>query len=491
MSNTAEDSPDERIFPLIYERNAAGNFDIIAQSAELPNINQPARFFRNSQDENTNFRSDLTVPFTPGNGLESSLKFGLNLLESSRALRQELFEYGVPANLGVNQADIATFANSSLTFQGTQFVTNFSGTGANRRAAYVFPRDRASFLRGGLPFSGYGYDGSQSVPAYYGMADLFAAPWLRLIGGARLEKTELSAEVLPRSQILGANPRGKIETTDILPSLGAVFPVTSNLNVRASWSRTVARPTYREFAPFEYYDTQDGLAYRGNADLRRTEIENYDARVEWFPHPGELLSIAYFHKNLKDPIEPFIADNANGIVSFTNNPTAIVRGLEFEARKNLAAFDPLLSPFTVGGNFAYIDSLVDVYYPSGAGIALYQRPLFDQPEYILNADITWELERTGSSVTLNFARSAQRLAVDGGQGSPNIYEQPVNTLDLFINQRLGRWKLRFGARNLLDPEFRQTLINDLGTQAERYGDAYVFRSYRRGITYSVSISTDF
>jgi outer membrane receptor protein involved in Fe transport len=491
MSSTAEDSPDERIFPLIYDETGSGSYNIIAQSAELPNINQPARFFRNSQDESRNFRADLTVPFTPGNGLESSIKIGVNGLQSERALRQEIFEYGVPQGTGVNQPDIAGYANSVLAFQQQTFVTNFTGTGANRRAAYVFPRTNPSFLRGGLPFDGYGYNGTQEIPAVYAMTDFFATSWLRLIGGARIERTDLEAEVLPRSRIIGGTTSGQIKTTDVLPSISAVFPITSNLNVRASWSETVARPTYREFAPFEYYDTADGLAYRGNASLDRTSIENYDARLEWFPRPGELFSVAYFHKNLKDPIEPFIADNANGIVSFTNNPTAIVRGVEFEARKNLGSLDPLLSPFTLGGNFAYIDSLVDVYYPSGNGIGLYQRPLFDQPEYILNADLTWELARSGTQVSVSFARSGQRLAVDGGQGSPNIYEQPIDTLDLFVSQRLGRWKMRFGARNLLDPDVKQILINDLGSSPDRYGDAYVFRSYRRGVTFSLTISTDF
>ena len=118
----------------------------------------------------------------------------------------------------------------------------------------------------------------------------------------------------------------------MLPSLGAVFPVTSNLNLRLIWSQTIARPTYREFAPFEYFDTFDGLAYRGNADLKRSEIENYDARMEWFPRPGELLSVAYFRKNILNPVEPYIADNAAGIVSFTHNANAIVSSFEFEAR---------------------------------------------------------------------------------------------------------------------------------------------------------------
>ena len=234
------------------------------------------------------------------------------------------------------------------------------------------------------------------------------------------------------------------------------------------------------------------MAYRGNADLKRSEIENYDARIEWFPRPGELLSAAYFRKNILNPVEPYIADNAAGIVSFTNNASAIVSGFEFEARKNMASLDPLLAGITLGGNAAFISSEVDVFYPVGNGVGLYNRPLFDQPEYILNSDLAWEIARSRTIFSVSFTRSGQRLAVDGGQGSPNIYEQPINTLDFFINQRLGRrWKMRFGARNLMDPDIRQTLINDLGSREERYGDQYVFRSYKRGITVSLTLSADF
>jgi len=489
-SGTGENSPDERIFPMILFPAGNGLTNVIAQSAELPNINQPSRFFRDSQDKSWNFRSDLTIPFTPGNGLESSIKVGGNVLESERRLREQRFEYEISQNSGSNQSDVTGYANSVLNFQGQQFITNTSGSGANTRTAYFFPN--ATFLRSGLPFDGYGYDGTQSIPAVYAMADLFVMPKFRLVGGARFEQTDLQAEVLPRSRILGASSSGRISTTDVLPSLGAVFPVTSNLNLRVNWSQTIARPTYREFAPFEYFDTFDGLAYRGNADLKRSEIENYDARMEWFPRPGELLSLAYFRKNITNPVEPYIADNAAGIVSFTNNASAIVSGFEFEARKNLASLDPLLAGITLGGNAAFINSEVDVFYPVGNGVGLYNRQLFDQPEYILNSDLAWDIARTRTTVSVSFTRSGQRLAVDGGQGSPNIYEQPINTLDFFVNQRLGRrWKMRFGARNLLDPDIRQTLINDLGASEERYGDKYVFRSYRRGVTFSLTLSADF
>ena len=85
----------------------------------------------------------------------------------------------------------------------------------------------------------------------------------------------------------------------------------------------------------ELIDVEEDLVVRGNPELKRTTIENYDARLEWFPNPGELVSFGIFQKDLKDPIERFYLDPQNNIVSFTNRPTAIVRGIEFEVRKKL------------------------------------------------------------------------------------------------------------------------------------------------------------
>lgn len=166
---------------MIVSPSGNGFTNVIAQSAELPNINQPSRFFRDSQDKSWNFRSDLTIPFTPGNGLESSIKVGGNVLESERRLREQRFEYEISHTTGANQPDVVGYANSVLNFQGQQFITNATGSGANSRTAYYFPN--ATFLRSGLPFDGYGYDGTQSIPAVYAMADLFVLPKFRLVGG--------------------------------------------------------------------------------------------------------------------------------------------------------------------------------------------------------------------------------------------------------------------------------------------------------------------
>ncbi len=500
MASTAESTPDQRFFPYVLFPTSPGVYNVRAQSPDLPSINQPIRFFRESTDENLNTRVDFTVPFTPGNGLESALKTGFNFSGGERQLRESRYEYFVPDNrfASVQLASLPSTINSAFDFQGQQFVTN--RVGANNQRYFFGSADGRTqginFSQGPNAYTGFNYEGSQDITAVYGMADLFVHPKFRLIGGARMEKTDMEVIIDPLFVELGAPPvtRGQIEGTDILPSLGGVFPITSNLNLRLGWSQTLARPTYREFSSAGIFDPETGEFIRGNPQLRRTQIENLDARAEWFPRPGELLSLAFFRKNLSDPIEPRVVDAQNGTVSFVNQSEAIVSGVEFEARQSLGIVDPLLQDVTLGGNFTWIDSEVkDVPYvdPATQLQVTYSRPLFDQPQYVLNADLTVEVPRTRTTLSFVYSRAGERLTRDGGVVAPNIYEQSFDTFDIFLSQRLGgRWRMRLGARNLIDPVVSQIFVNDFG-QRRDFGGRYVYRSLRRGATYSLSVTCDF
>lgn len=484
LADTGELTPDLRVFPMRLDPQPDGSYIIDARNPDLPNVNFPTRLFRDSSERNANFKLDLTLPFTPGNGLESALKGGLFTSGSTRALSEHRFSYLVPQG---QSTDPSAYANQVLDFTGGPRFREVPAPGGRRRFAFDEPVFDTSFI------GPYGYDGRQVIQAFYAMTDLYLLPRLRLIGGGRVETTRLALSPFPLSR-LPSDPRDtiRLDADDVLPSLGALVTVTSNLNLRLNWSGTIARPTYREFGPVELIDVEEDLVVRGNPALQRTTIQNFDARLEWFPRPGELLSLGIFQKNLDHPIERFYLDPQNNIVSFTNRPTAILRGVELEARQRLDVLDPLLQPFSIGGNFAYIASTVDVpYSPNGVDVLTYNRTLFDQPEYVLNADVSFDHPRIGTSVSVVFNRSGQRLALDV-PNAPNAYEQPVNTLDLFVTQRLfQRLKLRLGARNLLDPQVRTTFISDFGDRPTDFGGRYVFRSYRRGITFTLGLTADF
>jgi outer membrane receptor protein involved in Fe transport len=264
------------------------------------------------------------------------------------------------------------------------------------------------------------------------------------------------------------------------------------MNVRASWSQTLARPTYREFASYRSYDVTGDEILQGNPSLTLTHCENYDLRWEWFPHAGDVLSVGGFYKNLTAPIERIALDRLGDIVTYTNQPTATVFGIEFEARKNLRSLADWLEPVSLGVNFAWIAS--EIANSSAAmaekltttGRAAKSRPLYDQSPYVLNADISYESKRSGTIVSVVFNQAGERLYLVNNTGY-DVYEQPAPQLDFILSQKLGKaWKLKFSAKNLLDPEFKRIY----GQAGELKGE-FVYGSYRKGMTFGLSLSRDF
>ena len=67
---------------------------------------------------------------------------------------------------------------------------------------------------------------------------------------------------------------------------------------------------------------------------------------------------------------------------------------------------------------------------------------------------------------------------------PDIYEHPPVSLDVLISQRISKnFTLRFGVRNILDPETLLTYGEDTGGN--------VYQSYKRGRTFSFSLAAEF
>lgn len=92
------------------------------------------------------------------------------------------------------------------------------------------------------------YTGYDDVLAFYGMITLQLNEKLKFVGGARYEKTDLFAESAAASKPDSARI-GQIDDSDLLPSLNLIYNLKENMNLRASFSQTLARPNMRELAP--------------------------------------------------------------------------------------------------------------------------------------------------------------------------------------------------------------------------------------------------
>lgn len=474
-SDTSQDEPDARFF---HYREVGGAFEL--GHASIPSPRFPTRYFRALAENNKNGKLDLTLPFAAWNSLEGALKLGTFGSLSAREFSDREIFYGGNSDAG-SAFPFTGDPNSFLTDASLGYTlrTNRSGTVSVDWHRYVQARDSV-------------YTGNLDISAGYAMLDLPVLPRLRVVGGVRYELTAQS--VASRSYIANAITGlsvndSALEQTDLLPAAGLTYTIITNMNVRFSYSRTLARPSFRELAGYRSYDPVLNELLDGNPRLRLSRIENFDLRWEWFPSPGDTLAVSLFYKDLQDAIEKqFITTDAE-IVSWDNRKAGKVYGVEFEVRKNLGFLGDFFDGFGVGANAALIESEVALTPVEVAARTLYLgddsgvRPLYDQSPYIINLDVTYDNVRTGTRATVAYSVYGPRITI-AGLATPDVYEQPAPVVDFLLSQTLGKHcKVKFSAKNLLDPLIERTY--------GRQGDSFLYTSFRKGRTFGLSLSWEF
>ena len=222
------------------------------------------------------------------------------------------------------------------------------------------------------------------------------------------------------------------KVTDFLPALNLTFKLNDKMNVRIAGSQTVVRPEFRELSPLAYYDFDLGATVIGNKDLQRTKITNADLRWEFYPRTGEIISVAGFYKNFKNPIEVYFNQSGAGTsntFNFLNAEKANAYGAEFEFRRKLD-FVGFLQNFTAGGNFSYIHNRVKDTKTNT------DRPMQGQSPYTVNASLQYDNSKLGLSSTVLFNVIGRRILYVGNDQVPPIWEAPRPLLDYQIAKKI-------------------------------------------------------
>jgi outer membrane receptor protein involved in Fe transport len=244
-----------------------------------------------------------------------------------------------------------------------------------------------------------------------------------------------------------------------MPTANVVYALSDRSNLRAVWSTTVARPSFREISPAAYVDYVRSLIFGGNPDLEETTIQNADLRWEMFPGPTEVLSASGFYKHFDSPIEQYV-DGQN--INFHNEDSAQLFGLEVEARLGLGRFDEALAPFSAAANFSLIHSSVELANGS-------TRAIQGQSPYVVNVALGYDAEKTGTQADLLYNVFGRRIEATGSAGTSDVYEEPFHRLDLTVSQKLPRQlRLKLSAINLLNQRAVQRQ-NDVEILAYRVG----------------------
>ncbi len=324
--------------------------------------------------------------------------------------------------------------------------------------------DDASPWHDGLAYS----DGTRAKDSY-NASDLLNAGYVALnipvtkkiivYGGVRVEKFNRIItgfyEPTPTPELFDIVR----DTVNFFPSVNLTYNINEENLLRASYGKTVNRPEFREMSNFDYQDFDMFVLIHGNDTLQNAYVNNYDFRYEWYPEPGELISVAGFYKEFKNPIEVFLIPAGTGYdYKPGNTESAYSMGLELDVRKRLSSFESstgILHAFkdiTVIFNTSLIKSEINTEQKFARERT---RIMQGQSPYIVNLGLNYSGESNGLSVNVSYNRIGKRIAFVGTPVNPHTWELPRNSLDLTARKNIGNhFTIKGGIKDLINDPVR-------------------------------------
>jgi len=303
------------------------------------------------------------------------------------------------------------------------------------------------------------------------------------------------------------NNPGISEVTEqlYLPTLNIKYALTNNINFRASYSNTASFPEFKEMAPYVYEGVTSRISgnpdllghqatvnYTNVKDVSYSKILNLDFKFEWFMSRSEILSIAVFAKEIKDPVNLVVANDATGTQRFfrTGNK-ANVYGVEFEVKKDLFTYndEPLLG---AGFNVSYMHTEQDLFNTiQGTYSTAFNKKteeLQGASPLLINADLNFT-PNFGKKVkpTINVIANyfSNRIFALGSGQLGNKIEKGFTTLDFVWKNKIGEnTEINFSAKNILNPSV--DVIREITNNQE-----ILLESYKRGLNFSLQFNYKF
>ncbi|MCA9399887.1 MAG: TonB-dependent receptor, partial [Candidatus Omnitrophica bacterium] len=342
-----------------------------------------------------------------------------------------------------------------------EFFASYNG-GFDDFWSAVWPEEGHLVTDGGLTNAlDVDYEGSQEISAWYNMIDLPLTSWFKIIGGVRYETTELSIVNDPEDQarwvplgsqtllLLSSTPGAadvSFQQDDVLPSMGFSFTPIEQITFRGSYSKTVARQTFKELSPIMQQEYLGGPVFIGNPELQMSGVTNYDTRLDYTPYDGGLVSFSWFYKKILNPIE-YVQQTTNefGFTRPVNYAEGWLSGFEVESRQKLGQFFESLEGLSIGANATFIESEVgitkeemDVFNGVGVQTPISHRDMLNAPEYLYNIYLTYDSERFGTKMGIFYTVRGDTLVVGAGQEKgnfvPDVYEKEYGTLNFSLSK---------------------------------------------------------
>jgi outer membrane receptor protein involved in Fe transport len=399
-----------------------------------------------------------------------------------RYLEEKLFDSRISAELPLGKPDAA--ANGKVKF-GVAYQYAYR---KNDQYDYIFNRknEQIPFTKVdstlNLWYSEFGYPsnhgfGNSNIKAGFMMLDYAITNRLKFSGGVRAEQAVMYTDValydslgLQANDDRRADPNGivnkpgTLNKLNYLPSANIILKLKHDdlapVNLRFSYSQTLARPSLREISDINAYDYELKANVRGNPDLKMVQISNYDMRFEAYFGSGDNISVSAFYKDIKNHIAYVnYGSGLNGAgFRWVNSRNSWLKGIEIEGKKviikqlelrlNVTFVD---SRSTVNTSFKYENGSIQ----KGEDIT---SNMYGQAPYIINGMLAYTSEKTGFSAALSYNRQGPRIILLGmDKTDPDIYEMPRDLLDFKASKSLGKhFGINVKVQDILSTSIRRT-----------------------------------
>jgi len=317
------------------------------------------------------------------------------------------------------------------------------------------------------------YEGEQIIGATYFSAEFNLSEKLITVFGVRSEffnsyyTGQNNSSVYDNESILDA--------FDLFPSANLIYELTDNTNLRSSYSRTTARPSFKEASVAQIFDPITNRLFIGSINLTPTYVNNFDLRYERFGEVGQMFAASGFYKDFKDPIEQAFFLQAPSQLTVDNLGNAKVYGVELEVRQRLGFISEGLNNLKFNANVSFIKSeltMSDDEFESRRLAARNGEPidrernLQGQAPFLLNFGLDYNNSDIGLQTGLFFNVQGETLEVVGIGLVPDVYTKPFESLNFTLNKSFGENKrsiIDLKVSNILG-SYRESAYQSYGTQ---------------------------
>ena len=460
---------DHRITPLQQSQN--GNYFISPSAAS-----RPIRIWRNLQEISLVAKVDAVRKYDFMDR-PAKAKFGFNQTVKQRDFSIDDFQFEISGQ------NIVADGNADNLLLSENIWTPQTDQGSH-------------LVWGDLYEPANTFDATQNISAGYISNEFSVSEKLKAVVGLRAElfsaiytgQNQAATEIFVDEKI--------IDKLDLFPSANFIYSLNDNSNLRVSYSRTTARPSFKEASKSQIFDPITNRLFIGNIDLEPSYISNFDIRTEFFGENSEMFAISGFYKDFKDPIELTFYESAPDQLTPRNLGNASVFGIEFEFRKSLGFLLNSLENLKFNINASYIESDLTMFEDEynrrvnaardGESIEK-SRELQGQSPYLINAGFNYTDSEIGLQTGLFFNVQGETLEVVGTGIVPDVYTVPFNSLNFTFNKKLGEEK-----KSTVDIKVSNILNSKRKSVYQSYkASDKTFTQFNPGTEFSIGYSYNF